>query len=135
MINWASLKDTTASKDEMRNHFSNFVSDANTNIQYLSDQKQTLSEEEYQTLEQLNKKSNKIRKQAYHTTLFSLSIRQLLEQWSNNMIHFTKDIIEMIYTRNISFENMYLLIHTDDRLFFIGMTLLLVSFMLFVSGL
>ena len=132
-MNWVSLKDVVDNDQKINKKCNEFVVNTGQNVNYLSDSKPNLSDMEYKTLEKLNRDSNEIRTQSYNTTIFSLSLYQLFEQWSQNMIHFLRDVIEMVYTKNISVENCYLLINTDNRMFFIGMSMIFFSFLVYLS--
>lgn len=132
-MNWASLKETVDNDEKIKTKFNEFVTNTNRDINYMSDSKPNLSEMEYETLEKLNRESNEVRTQSYNTTVFSLTLHQFFQHWSMNIIQLVQDIMDMIYTKNISVENIYLLINTDNRMFYFGMTMVCLSFLIYLS--
>jgi len=132
-INWSSLNETT-NEDTHQGTMEDFVSGTTFDVQYLTSTAPTLTEEEVELFEKLNKKTNTIRKQAYHTTVLDLSVNTILTEWAETIIYLIKDLMEMIYTHNISFENIHLLLNTGNRLFFIGLTCVLISFFIYLGN-
>ena len=108
-----------------------FITDTSLDVQYLSTKEPTLTNEETQLFEMMNRETNTVRKKTYHTTLFDLSLKNIGTEWANNMIYLFKDFVDMISTRNVSMNNIYLLLNTDHRLFFIGLTCVMISFMMY----
>ena len=133
-IDWSSLKDTI-DKDNLKHKFNSFISGSSNDIEYLSNTKPVLTSEEYKVLENMNKKQNKFNRQVYNTTILSLSFNDFLLQWAESMIFLFKDLIDMIYTKNMSLETIFLLVNTENRMFFTGVTLIMISVFIFVGDL
>lgn len=131
-INWSSLKDTI-NEDTLKNKFNSFVQGSTHDVQYLENSQPQLTPEEYKVLEKLNKKQNMLNTQSYKTTIFSLSFNDMLKQWSETMIFLLKDVLDMIYTKNVSMSNIFLILNAENRMFFTGLTLIIISLLIYLG--
>ena len=133
-IRWSELKQST-NRNNLKTEFANLIKNTSYDIAYESESsniKNQISSEEKILLQKLNYIQNRNKKIIYKHDFFSLTLAEMGQEWSSNMINLRKDIIEMIHTGNFSLENMFLILNTDNRILFIGITLILISLYVYI---
>ena len=133
-IRWSELKEST-NRNNLKTEFANLIKNTSYDIAYESESsniKNQISSEEKILLQKLNYIQNRNKKIIYKHDFFSLTLAEMGQEWSSNMINLIKDIIEMIHTGNFSLENMFLILNTDNRILFIGITLILISLYVYI---
>jgi len=133
-IRWSELKDST-NRNNLKTEFANLIKNTSYDIMYDSESakiKNQISSEERILLQKLNYVQNKKNKIIYKHDFFSLTLNEMGQEWSSNMMNLIKDIIEMIHTGNFSFENIFLIFNTDNRILFLGITIIFLSFYVYI---
>ena len=133
-IRWSELREST-NRNNLKTEFANLIKNTGYDISYDSESsriKQQISPEEKVLLQKLNYVQNRNKKIIYNHDFFSLTIKEVGQEWSTSMLNLIKDIIEMIHTGNFSLEHVFLVFNADNRIMFLGITLILVSFYLYI---
>lgn len=133
-IRWSELQNST-NRNNLKTEFANLVKNTGYDISYDSESsriKNQISSEEKVLLQKLNYVQNRNKNIIYKHDFFSLTFKEMGQEWSSNMMNLIKDIIEMIYTGNFSLEHVFLIFNTDNRIIFLGITLIFISFYVYI---
>ena len=80
----------------------------------------------------LNRKSKLARKTIYDNDFTKMSLQDILVQWKAHMVSVLRETLESIDANTFSVSKFWSIIHKEDRLLYMGITIVALSVVLYV---
>ena len=90
-----------------------------------------LSTKEKKFLIKLNRERKKRKEDMQNYTIFDYSLREIIQEWLHAHIDLIQDIYQLIINNQFSIENIYLLFISNGRILYIGITLIIISYIIY----
>ena len=80
----------------------------------------------------LNRKSKHAREVIYDNEFTKMSLQDMIVQWKTHMVSVLRETLESIDANTFSASRFWSIIHKEDRLLYMGLTLVMLSVILYV---
>jgi len=80
----------------------------------------------------LNRKSKQARQVIYDNEFTKMSLQDMIVQWKAHMVSVLRETLESIDGKTFSASKFWSIIHKEDRLLYMGITIVILSIILYV---